>query len=69
MSLTILNSSSIVSPVLSLILPNQLVFGLPLVGAPGVVPWIKQMVLTFKSNSAIVFTLTVPVQTVDREGG
>ena len=39
-SSTILNSSSIVSLVQRLILPNQLVFGLPLAQAPGVVPWI-----------------------------
>src|SRR6218665_333461 len=38
--LSVLNSSSIVSPVHCLTLPNQLVFGLPLARAPGVVPWI-----------------------------
>ena len=37
---TIRNSSSIVNPIQSLILPNQLVLDLPLVQAPSVVPWI-----------------------------
>src|SRR6218665_504832 len=38
--LSVLNSSSIVSSVQSLILPNQLVFGLPLGWSRGVIPWV-----------------------------
>src|SRR6218665_958295 len=40
LSSTVLNSSSIVNSIQSLILLNQFVFGLPLAWAPSVVPWI-----------------------------
>jgi len=53
LSSTVLNSSSIVSPVESLILPNQFSFGLPLERTPGVVPWI----ISFSRHSSFFFIM------------